>query len=1367
MAFLLALVMALSTPITANATETKVGEISEEIQIHSETENKYSEEISPQKNVTTEENKLPDVFQAEDNPSGNEAEVTKPAEDPAVVPQPEVAQSEEDPAAQTDPAQPANPADPESPAEPEDPENAEEELLEEETVEDEDLLNAVKEDEEVVVTVTATDSEGESVYFKERKDLDETDVVEFASWLKAISFINTQKKKYNYIITLAQDVSIPKNLPLPTTAKSVEINTNGNQLSLGGNITLTTDLVLPNEINPTVANSTIALNNHHLILQKEDMTKFTINGTEANSLVQVDRYTKFGKLNINKLAVCNDGLTVRFMADAKINTAIFENYFNTNTYEFDILDGKKLNIAKGFVYDGETATPGEGTLSIGKLDTDENILTFNAGDLLFSTSANLDMKAFALRYPADYTGEKSLIIYREGNNLFAGRNCFTIYNHATDEQIGSCATWNSVISTLNSLPSQLRSCRVETSEDIVFNGGITMPSPKKCMAILIKGNGSNTLSYKGDLNLPGHFGFMDITLRSSKANPKFNMGKYKSAFYNVKFEQPFASVTGTGPAYLEMENTDLVSVGTISIPLLQAISCNLKSVNGGFSSTNALALKSTTIDVKTSVTLKDLYSDDNKSKIIYGQTAKDKFTISGRVNSEDFSKDVQILAEMASKENAGQTDYLKVSEKAIDVRPKFLTDNDYVNASKYFGKDIIYTKYSNPRYFVVEYNDTGAKYAFKRTKDALRLADDFSTKEVEVLELRFSDKCSWGTYNTIKEAFADIDCMGNKETEYIIRINEYDNDKQSSSYKENLTTPKNAKSVTIEAASAFPNNEILAVNNVITLNSDLILKGVDLHELKNKNSKMVPITINLNSYKLTLDSVDVPQRRIGSVVGNGVNGKSALEVINSGTQQSGINTFEVSKNIDKVGNFIINNDIVGADGKINVGNITLEKPGQSWLIGSAALTIKKVKGVKQLAKVTSNISVANEITKGRSSAKLHVSLFYTDNKGNGVLLGNDEGKTTIYDEYAPDLLDANKLNFQLIKGSRLRSNYVEYGEDYLKEFCETPVHYVKNGGMYIVDNATIQRNFQLGTYFRINNHLYSSIDTYGTYKEAIDVINARNDKSAIYEIKPLSDTVNAGKMIMPKANAAKALYFAASDATNTFYFTKTDPTLTCDLYLDSVGISGLGKTTINVGKNKLTLKSDAFFTNGVKAIKGAGVTKKNSMGELNGLILDNMSNFEVDNITGVGQLKLVCSTLSVYGTTSIGTLITEKWSNTFNGGCTIKTAYNKKTQTTEITGITSNTTINTGITNASEESMVQFGQVTNYKGQPGELYSTISEWELSLDRACKSKNPIVCILKSKNDIRNSINIGDEDTMIVKRSNGVYSYYVDYYQPDFE
>ncbi len=113
MAFLLALVMALSTPITANATETKVGEISEEIQIHSETENKYSEEISPQKNVTTEENKLSDVFQAEDNPSGNEAEVTKPAEDPAVVPQPEADPLEEDPAAQTDPAQPATPADPE------------------------------------------------------------------------------------------------------------------------------------------------------------------------------------------------------------------------------------------------------------------------------------------------------------------------------------------------------------------------------------------------------------------------------------------------------------------------------------------------------------------------------------------------------------------------------------------------------------------------------------------------------------------------------------------------------------------------------------------------------------------------------------------------------------------------------------------------------------------------------------------------------------------------------------------------------------------------------------------------------------------------------------------------------------------------------------------------------------------------------------------------------------------------------------------------------------------------------------------------------------------------------------------------------
>lgn len=1318
LALVLATAMVMSNPIVVNAEETT--EISEEI----------SAETVPEGEEKTEEEEI--VEEGEKSVEISQPEL--PEEEKEEIPEEvvEVVLSEEI-------------------------EVLAEEAITEELIIDNKLLKAVKEDEEVAVEVSATtDGDTDYVYFDEEP--------EFATWQKAVSFINSQNKKYVYTIALHKDININGNLPLPSKAKRVIIESNGHSLNVGGTITLNTDLSIPYSINTTKASTTINLNNHHLDMAMDDLTMFNIKGTEANSALYLDNNSQFslGKINVTKLGTYGTDIIFTFNDNATIGNFVFEEFDETKSYDFKIKDGAKVNITKGIKFNG--FQPEAKCIRVSKKDKNSVFQPLNDGDLLFTIAGSLNANIFEIKQTDNPADIENLIVYREGNNFYAGKERFAVTDIETGASLGSCSTWNSVISTINNQAAANGRYQVSTSEDITFAGGITFPSAKKCQELVIDGNSVAVLNYKNDLTAVGNVTFRNITLNSTKKNPKLNLGDKRVEFDNVEFKQEFASVSGTKTGHLVVNNKDVVSLGGISVPNLTVSKAAVSSINGGINVSADTTLTSATIEVKTSAIFKNIESKNDQNKIVYGQTAKDKLSITGKVNVNTSSVSVD-----GCVFDGG---YVKLSDKTIDVCPRFITANDYENASKYYNKDIISTKYAAPCHFAVRFEEDKSyvKYGFVRKGDALRLdsAYDNPTKAIELFEVRGEDKCSWGTYDTIKQAFADIDRMGNKAADYLLVIDYFDYENVAPNARFNITTPKNAKSVTLQAYMSQPDNEQLLLNNSIVLNCDLVLSGVGISDYCDKKGNPVPINIKLNSYKLSLRNVDVTQRRIGSIEGSGVNGKSALEVIDSGYREDDAYTFTVAKNVDKVGtltidkstvsSYTINSNTVCALGKINVGNIQIDSPEKVTLLGTANVTTKKVKGVKQLTKVDSNITVANSITKPWVESHFYVGLMYK-NKNDYVLLGSKNFEQT-FDEYNPEILSYKKLGYQIIKGTRLRCDNIEYGDDYASRYTETPCVYAKGSGLYMIADESMLRNYQLGTISNVDNFdSYTLIESYATYKEAIDIINSRNDKSATYVISPVSEDITAEKFVMPKANTARAIYLAASNDCDTFNFAKTNPTLTCDLYMDGVIVNGMVGTTINLGTNKLSIMNDARFDGGVKAIKADGCTKKNKLGELNGLSLANVTDFTVDSVAGVGFIKLKNSTMSVYGTTSIGILGTEGTDNYFNGSCTIKTSKNK------VTNITSNTTINNGVVNESEESFVNYGVVTTYKNQRGELFSLMDENELEYSDILTTKSPKVCLLKSKKEIGDSLNFPvDNSWLLCKKANGVYSYYCNYYDP---
>ncbi|MBQ3773947.1 MAG: hypothetical protein II833_06125, partial [Pseudobutyrivibrio sp.] len=700
---------------------------------------------------------------------------------------------------------------------------------------------------------------------------------------------------------------------------------------------------------------------------------------------------------------------------------------------------------------------------------------------------------------------------------------------------------------------------IKLNKDVEVTGKLTFP---KAALVKVTSDAKKKLTYSGDIAPSCDVAFSNVILATDNKKAKLVAGTHKVEFNNVASNE-FASVTSTGAGQLVLTNSNVVSTGAISLSNLKMTGGKLTSNTAGIAVSNLADLTGAKIDVKTTVSFKNIISNDGNNSISYGTDYKNAFKITGTINADKTSAPKQVKI---------GNNTINICANALNIVPKYLSENEYKDVKKYEGKTIVSAKQVPASYVVITDKNNTIKYTLKKSQDALVI--DFNPgRAVELIE---NGSLSLGTFDTIVEALNEISKTGNTAKDY--KLNIYPEvaknaEKKPATEKDNLTIPANAKSVTIASASGVYG---LKLNNAITLKTDLTLTNIKLEDNIAKNGKNVKLNFNLGKSKLTLNNVTVndDSDRIGRIYGNGITGTSGLILNQAGSlnDENKLNLI-VSGNLENVGEVNLKSSSLAVLGKTNIGLMTckgIDLP--RVFVGSANVTTKKVDGQVIVTSVKSNVTI-NEIYSERlrseNARNLALSLIYYSGKN---ILNEIDG-------YDASMFTRAKAGFQILKGVKVSEKLITYVDDFEK-IPETYVDRKKNGALYLVDPATGDPRYEL----RLKNNpkvdslSYKHIAYFDTLKEAVNEIDAIKDPNATYDIHVNNkDIKNYEPLPMPKAGCAKGLIIGRINREEKYYLTNTSINPTCNLYFYQSDIYTKKPLSFNIGTHALHILNSYFI----------------------------------------------------------------------------------------------------------------------------------------------------------------------------------------------
>lgn len=810
---------------------------------------------------------------------------------------------------------------------------------------------------------------------------------------------------------------------------------------------------------------------------------------------------------------------------------------------------------------------------------------------------------------------------------------------------------------------------IKLNKDVEVTGKLTFP---KAALVKVTSDAKKKLTYSGDIAPSCDVAFSNVSLATDNKKAKLVAGTHKVEFNNVASNE-FATVTSTGAGQLILNNSKVVSTGAISLTNFKMAGGQLISNTAGITVSNLADLKSAKIDVKTTVSFKNIISNDGNNSISYGTDYKNAFKITGTINADKTPSQMQVS--VGSKK-------INVSTYALSIVPKYLSANGYKDAKQYENKTIVTAKQVPACYVVIGKSGSTIKHALRKSHDALVL-DLNPDRAVELIE---NGNITLGRFDTLTEAVNEIVKTGHATKSYKLKI--YTDvatkaDKKPSTELDNLIIPANAKDVTIESANGVYG---LKLNNTITLKTDLTLTNIKLEDHIAKNGTNVKLNFNLGKSKLTLNNVTVNEKsdRIGRIYGNGITGTSGLILNQAGSSndEKKLNrNLIVSGNLENVGEVNLKSSSLAVLGKTNIGLLTCE--GIDLLrvfVGSANVTTKKVDGQVIVTSVKSNVTINeihSEILRGPEERNLAFSLVYYSGKN---ILNEIDG-------YDASMFTRAKAGFQILKGVKVSEKLITYVDDFEK-IPETYVDRKKNGALYLVDPATGDPRYELSLKNnpKVDSNSYKHIAYFDTLKEAVNEINAIKDPNATYDIHVNNKNIkNYEPLPMPKAGCAKELIIGKFNRAEKYYLTNTSINPTCNLYFYHSDIYTKKPLSFNIGTHALHILNSYFVNeydwkryemdidNGVsiiKSITGAGETKVNKDGTKPTVLLGAAITL-TGSFTKVGCLQLgdkdVCKDgqFSCLGAVSVGE-VKYSWSSECDliGGSDITVSRNKVTKVT-------------------------------------------------------------------------------------------------------
>ena len=1166
----------------------------------------------------------------------------------------------------------------------------------------------------------------------------------FSDWNSMITYINSLGDvNYSYLVEVYGNVVATGTNIFPNKAAWFSVYTiqNAGTFTIDGNGTLPCEVYLQHVETKIGEHCTkLDLGNNRLSFDYEgsvldfsnvDITSgYDFDNNNSNmACINANSEAIFGSINVNSILIGCQQITIKAVPGKKaviggitglnsktatdntgaINTEYLDSYVNVEedvdltSFNMDAVNDTKIHFRR--------------------VDNTGKLLEIQRGETLFTNKGRTrEFKNLVIDQPEG--GDTTLIPCLSGEKVVADRQTVKLdsYNTYPENYHNTqyFPTWKDAVAEANSLYSHSKdfTFTLTVNEDTAIDK-LNLP---KGPTTIVGADNNIKLSFGGDLAPATDVTFQNIVLESTKSGAKMNAGAHQLKFQNVKFNNTFASVSATGKGGITVvggadSRAALESTGAINVPNLTLVYADVTSTTGSINVSNLAELSSSKLDVKTAATFKNINSMDAGNTITYGTSYSNKLSISGVINADVASKDITV-------KTTGEKPYdVKISEYAINVLPKYLTANDYAGADSYLKKDIVFAKQAPACYFVIGKNIAGAsttiKYATKKVANALRIDEEPIVYAVEVFETSDQGNCSWGTYPTLKEAFAEINKSGSASKNYTLAINpNVEQDVEPIKLTENLTTATKAAQITIKPADGVSGKYELKLKNAITLKSNLVLENIKLADNPAKNGTNTKLNATLGKFKLTLKNSEVSNDRIGNITGSGVNAASGLIVRNSGD-------IVVNGNMNNVGTLDFENGKFTVYGKTNIGNLVSKDSARRTFVGTANVATAKVKGQVLATKITSNITVANKIETANISNEpsLEIKLLYKDKTKGYVELGSSDVN---YEGFKDGSLAHNNPKYQLVKAAKAANNRFVYTDSSVSGGKLVK----KSGSIFYVDNSTVEENYRL--YEGVGSDTAKSLvelATFATYKEAIAEINAIKNPNGMYVIELLKSDNKPENLVMPAANSAKALILIANierPTDNVFSITNTSLNLTTDVSFNGITVKTSKPVAINLGQHVLAF-SDVKWENSIKSITGVGETFVNKKtGDASRLLLEH-STLNVDgNVTKIHDLGLASfAKLNCKGKVSLGSVYNDGPKNTITGLCTYTTEKDKKT----VKAVKTNITVVNGFDNTSFQ--VNFKLVCKEKsGQYTELAQLEKNGTIDLSKVVASTTPAFEIIKT-------------------------------------
>lgn len=444
------------------------------------------------------------------------------------------------------------------------------------------------------------------------------------------------------------------------------------------------------------------------------------------------------------------------------------------------------------------------------------------------------------------------------------------------------------------------------------------------------------------------------------------------------------------------------------------------ALQGDTSVAGTLVMADSTLDGNGMMTFKDVVSLDDKNTIGTVTAGKIKITgtIYGPEADSDYSQyygETEALFKEATNDYELKTDtnkdtqgtWISVRKSAISIRILACDPNGYTEDTVLLTGDKV-----QPEWFVVgskESSDGRTGFgagAHKKGTTIYYGAADYPVIMKQVYEFDEAgqprDSQNYGRYETLQDAFDEIDRIGDSDATYLIELTADVDFLNTKNQYLDIKTPSKAGYIVITSADETP--KTITYKQKFTLQTYVKLQNINLAPQTSANS------IALNNYWLELFDSEILSETT-SVAGSGVAKDSGLSVV-AKTDESEITL----SSLVNVGGLYLENATVYVHGTTNIGDVEING-SKAKLYGTAQVT-RSTKGEKDITKIVPAITINGRV--------------FTDGHNLTIGLLEKSGTEYVPIDFYSNVEDDGKLladGIQLAKAPNVSSNLITASSD--------------------------------------------------------------------------------------------------------------------------------------------------------------------------------------------------------------------------------------------------------------------------------------------------------------------------------------------------